>query len=37
MPASLAPFIASRPWLLKLVKPVAGWYANAAGYRQMGL
>ncbi|KAH8911688.1 14 kDa subunit of cytochrome bd ubiquinol oxidase [Coniochaeta sp. PMI_546] len=37
MPASLAPFIAARPWLLKLFKPAAAWYANAASYRQLGL
>ncbi|KAI1269990.1 cytochrome b-c1 complex subunit 7 [Xylariaceae sp. FL1019] len=34
---SLAPFVAKRPWLLKMLQPVAGWYANAAGYRQLGL
>ncbi|KAK0652990.1 cytochrome b-c1 complex subunit 7 [Cercophora newfieldiana] len=38
MPApSLAPFIRARPWLSKLVTPVANMYSNAAGYRQMGL
>lgn len=37
MPASLAPFIAARPWLFKLFKPAAAWYANAATYRQLGL
>jgi ubiquinol-cytochrome c reductase subunit 7 len=26
-----------RPWLMSMLKPLAGWYANAAGYRQMGL
>ncbi|KAL2146216.1 hypothetical protein VTI28DRAFT_4795 [Corynascus sepedonium] len=26
-----------RPWLMSLLKPLAGWYSNAAGYRQMGL
>ncbi|KAK4188049.1 cytochrome b-c1 complex subunit 7 [Podospora australis] len=26
-----------RPWLSKLVAPLASWYNNAAGYRQMGL
>jgi hypothetical protein len=30
-------FVLERPWLTKLVRPVANWYANAAGYRQMGL
>jgi ubiquinol-cytochrome c reductase subunit 7 len=34
---SLAPAIAKRPWLLKLFKPLASWYANAATYRQFGL
>ncbi|KAI1494960.1 cytochrome b-c1 complex subunit 7 [Biscogniauxia mediterranea] len=35
--ATLAPFIIKRPWLYNLLKPVASWYANAAGYRQLGL
>ncbi|KAI5927021.1 cytochrome b-c1 complex subunit 7 [Camillea tinctor] len=35
--ATLAPFIVKRPWLHNLLKPVASWYANAAGYRQLGL
>lgn len=34
---SLAPAILKRPWLTKLVMPIANWYTNAAGYRQMGL
>lgn len=34
---SLAPFVNKRPWLQKWVKPLANWYANAAGYRQLGL
>ena len=34
---SLGPFIAKRPWLQKWVKPLANWYVNAAGYRQLGL
>ncbi|CAK7265428.1 Cytochrome b-c1 complex subunit 7, mitochondrial [Sporothrix epigloea] len=34
---SLAPFIRQRPWLHKALKPVANWYVNLAGYRQMGL
>ncbi|KAI1350638.1 cytochrome b-c1 complex subunit 7 [Xylaria sp. FL0043] len=34
---SLAPFVLKRPWLRNLLKPLAGWYANAAGYRQLGL
>lgn len=37
MPASLAPFIGARPWLLKLFRPAASWYASAASYRQLGL
>ncbi|TPX06902.1 uncharacterized protein E0L32_002398 [Thyridium curvatum] len=35
--ASLAPFVLKRPWLHSALKPLANWYANAAGYRQMGL
>ncbi|KAG6034137.1 Cytochrome b-c1 complex subunit 7 [Claviceps citrina] len=34
---SLAPFILRRPWLAKMVMPAANWYANAAGYKQLGL
>jgi len=34
---SLAPFVAKRPWLHSLLKPLASWYGNAAGYRQLGL
>ena len=34
---SLAPFVSRRPWLLKMLQPVANWYANTAGYRQVGL
>ncbi|CAK7219137.1 Cytochrome b-c1 complex subunit 7, mitochondrial [Sporothrix bragantina] len=34
---SLAPFIRQRPWLHKALKPVANWYVNLSGYRQMGL
>ncbi|KAI1165556.1 cytochrome b-c1 complex subunit 7 [Nemania serpens] len=34
---SLTPFVLKRPWLRKLLTPLAGWYANAAGYRQLGL
>ncbi|KAF2117770.1 ubiquinol-cytochrome C reductase complex 14kD subunit-domain-containing protein [Lophiotrema nucula] len=33
----LAKFILARPWLLKIVRPIANWHANAAGYRQLGL
>ncbi|KAG9190749.1 hypothetical protein G6011_08837 [Alternaria panax] len=34
---SLAPYIMKRPWLQKWMKPLANWYCNAAGYRQLGL
>ena len=34
---SFASFISKRPWLLNMIKPAAGWYGNAAGYRQLGL
>jgi hypothetical protein len=34
---SLAPFVLKRPWLTKMLTPAANWYANAAGYRQLGL
>lgn len=34
---SLAPYILKRPWLQKWVQPLAKWYVNAAGYRQLGL
>ena len=34
---SLAPFIMKRPWRQRWVKPLANWYCNAAGYRQLGL
>jgi hypothetical protein len=34
---SLAPFILKRPWLRSFFTPVANWYVNAAGYRQLGL
>jgi ubiquinol-cytochrome c reductase subunit 7 len=37
MPYSLAPFVLRRPWLTKMLKPVASWYADAAGYRKLGL
>ena len=32
-----AAFVLKRPWLLKIVKPIADWYVKAAGYRQLGL
>lgn len=34
---SLAGYIIKRPWLRKMMMPVANWYANAAGYRKLGL
>ncbi|TVY81040.1 Cytochrome b-c1 complex subunit [Lachnellula suecica] len=34
---SLASAIKSRPWLAKRLMPLANWYANAAGYRKLGL
>ncbi|KAI9829190.1 MAG: Cytochrome b-c1 complex subunit 7 [Phylliscum demangeonii] len=34
---SLALFIWKRPWLRRMIMPIAEWYANAAGYRQLGL
>ncbi|KAI9708086.1 MAG: Cytochrome b-c1 complex subunit 7 [Bogoriella megaspora] len=34
---SLAPFIRARPWLKRWMQPLANWYGNAAGYRQLGL
>ena len=34
---SLAPFVLRRPWLSKMLKPVASWYVGATGYRKLGL
>jgi len=34
---SLASYIVKKPWLHKVMKPLANWYANAAGYRKLGL
>ncbi|KAF7858699.1 uncharacterized protein EAF02_011023 [Botrytis sinoallii] len=34
---SLASWISKKPGLLKMMKPLASWYTNAAGYRQLGL
>lgn len=34
---TLGPYVAKRPWLFKILKPVSEWYTNAAGYRQLGL
>ncbi|KAI8633713.1 14 kDa subunit of cytochrome bd ubiquinol oxidase [Xylariaceae sp. FL1651] len=35
--ATLAPFVMKRPWLRNFLQPVASWYTNASGYRQLGL
>ncbi len=35
--ASFAPWIRSQPAVYKWFKPFANWYANIAGYRQLGL
>jgi ubiquinol-cytochrome c reductase subunit 7 len=34
---SLVNYIVKRPWLRNMMKPLANWYANAAGYRKLGL
>ncbi|KAK4942106.1 Cytochrome b-c1 complex subunit 7, mitochondrial [Elasticomyces elasticus] len=34
---SMAPYILKRPWLKRWMMPLANWYAEAAGYRQLGL
>ncbi|KAF2809312.1 uncharacterized protein BDZ99DRAFT_463159 [Mytilinidion resinicola] len=34
---SLAPFVLKRQWLTRWMKPLANWYANASGYRKLGL
>ncbi|KAK3080143.1 hypothetical protein LTS18_003001 [Coniosporium uncinatum] len=34
---SLAKFIIKRPWLRNWMQPLANWYSNNAGYRQLGL
>jgi hypothetical protein len=34
---SVSTFIMKRPWLKNWMMPVAKWYKNAAGYRQLGL
>jgi ubiquinol-cytochrome c reductase subunit 7 len=34
---SLAPYVRSSRTLSNLLKPVATWYANLAGYRRVGL
>lgn len=33
----IAEGISRRSGLLSLMKPIANWYGNAAGYRQVGL
>ncbi|KAH7358050.1 cytochrome b-c1 complex subunit 7 [Plectosphaerella cucumerina] len=35
--ARIAENIVRRPSLLNIVKPLANWYANAAGWRKLGL
>lgn len=35
--ARIAENIVRRPGLLSMVKPFASWYANAAGWRKLGL
>ncbi|KAL2355603.1 ubiquinol-cytochrome c reductase complex 14 kDa protein [Cryomyces antarcticus] len=34
---SLANAIIKRPWLKRWLMPMANWYADAAGYRKLGL
>ncbi|KAK3171015.1 hypothetical protein OEA41_003099 [Lepraria neglecta] len=34
---SLANYITKRPWLKRWMMPLANWYADAAGYRKLGL
>ncbi|GAB7361518.1 hypothetical protein MBLNU230_g1574t1 [Neophaeotheca triangularis] len=34
---SLAGFMMKRPWLMRWMKPLSNWYADAAGYRKLGL
>ncbi|KAI9696933.1 MAG: Cytochrome b-c1 complex subunit 7 [Candelina mexicana] len=34
---SFANFIIKRPWLRRWMIPFANWYADAAGYRKLGL
>jgi ubiquinol-cytochrome c reductase subunit 7 len=34
---SLTSYIVKRPWLKRFMTPLANWYANAAGYRKLGL
>lgn len=34
---NMANFIMKRPWLKRWMIPLAKWYADAAGYRKLGL
>ncbi|CAO1600860.1 Cytochrome b-c1 complex subunit 7, mitochondrial [Xanthoria calcicola] len=34
---SMTKFITKRPWLKRWMVPLANWYADAAGYRKLGL
>ncbi|KAM3072279.1 Cytochrome b-c1 complex subunit 7, mitochondrial [Clarireedia jacksonii] len=34
---SFATFAKKTPWLHKILKPMASWYVDAAGYRKLGL
>ncbi|KAL8939926.1 MAG: hypothetical protein Q9216_003083 [Gyalolechia sp. 2 TL-2023] len=34
---NLNKFIMKRPWLKRWMKPISEWYAEAAGYRKLGL
>ncbi|KAJ5610312.1 hypothetical protein N7510_007031 [Penicillium lagena] len=34
---SLTNFIVKRPWLQRWMMPLSQWYADAAGYRRLGL
>ncbi|BCR85119.1 ubiquinol--cytochrome-c reductase subunit 7 [Aspergillus chevalieri] len=34
---SLTSYIVKRPWLKRWMMPIAEWYADAAGYRRLGL
>ncbi|KAL8802579.1 MAG: hypothetical protein Q9182_003744 [Xanthomendoza sp. 2 TL-2023] len=34
---SITKFIIKRPWLKRWMVPLANWYADAAGYRKIGL
>ncbi|KAL8857327.1 MAG: hypothetical protein Q9178_006093 [Gyalolechia marmorata] len=34
---SMTKFIIKRPWLRRWMVPLANWYADAAGYRKLGL